>query len=573
MVLLWLIGFTAGLVAGVSPCVLPVLPVVFAGWTAADPDSVDAAVDPAVALRARRRRAVAVVAGLVVSFSVFTLSGVALLRALGLPEDALKYIGVATVVLVGAGLLVPRLERALERLFARAGRFAPRGTSSGFVLGLGLGLVFTPCAGPVLTAVTTLGARQRVGLTTAVLAVCFAVGAALPMLAIALAGDTLIERNRALRERARRWRPIGGVALIVMALAIQFNWVAAAQRWLPGYTAALQRGVEGNSYAAAQLRALEGSGADGRLTNCVAGAPRLDECGRAPAFTGITRWLQTPGDRPLTLAQLRGHVVLVDFWTYSCINCQRTLPHVEAWYQRYHADGLEVVGVHSPEFAFEHVVSNVRAAARALGVTYPIAVDDSLATWAAYANEYWPAEYLIDAHGVIRHVEFGEGDYASTERLIRQLLVAAKPSLVLPAPTSVPNATPSGPLSPETYLGYERSQYLEGSSLVRNRVATYHPPRHLSEGAYALGGQWRDQAQSCVAVAGSRLELNFLAHDVYLVLGGSGTVSVNVDGQRRVIAVSGFPRLYRLFSSSSLTHATLSASFSPGVAAYDFTFG
>src|SRR5262249_31365757 len=225
----------------------------------------------------------------------------------------------------------------------------------------------------------------------------------------------------------------------------------------------------------------------------------------------ITSWLNTPGGRPLSLGGLRGKVVLVEFWTYSCINCQRTLPHVEAWYREYARDGFVIVGVHTPEFAFEHVVSNVRAQAAALGVRYPVAIDDGYATWNAYDNEYWPADYLIDAQGIVRHVNFGEGDYAGTERLIRQLLAAAHPApappgQALPRAPAVPNQTPAGELSPETYVGYERLQYLVPATVVRDAPAAYRFPASLPPGGLGLSGTWTDHAQEATAGPGAELE-------------------------------------------------------------------
>ena len=206
-----------------------------------------------------------------------------------------------------------------------------------------------------------------------------------------------------------------------MALGIIFNTFNGIQKFVPGYTNALQQHVEGNKFTYEQLRSLsQSSNNDGSLAACEGVAATqsvtiLQKCGTAPKFVGIVKWLNTPGDQPLTLSQLRGHVVLVDFWTYSCINCQRSLPHVEAWYARYHKYGLDIIGVQAPEFAFEHVISNIKSAAKSLGVKYPIAVDNNLTTWTAYSNQYWPAEYLIDAKGVIRHVDYGEGNYNGTE--------------------------------------------------------------------------------------------------------------------------------------------------------------
>ncbi len=294
-----------------------------------------------------------------------------------------------------------------------------------------------------------------------------------------------------------------------------------------------------------------------------------------PAFTGVTAWLNTPGGKPLTLSQLRGKVVLVDFWTYSCINCQRTLPHIEDWYRNYAADGFVVVGVHTPEFAFEHVVSNVRTESADFGVRYPVAVDDNYETWNAYDNQYWPADYLIDAQGNVRHVHFGEGDYSTTEQLIRELLADAHPGLRLPPPTSVPDLTPAGQMNPETYVGYERLQYLVGTSgVAENAPAVYHFPQTLPLGGLGLSGTWTDYAQEATAGPDAELELGFLAKDVYLVLGGSGTVEESINGHHTAtIDVGGVPRLYTLYQAGTTGNGTLLLRVSPGVQAYDFTFG
>lgn len=573
MVGLLFIGFLAGVIAGVSPCILPVLPVVLVDWGTPIEDTEHP-------FRARRQRSVAVVTGLVLSFSIVTAVGSVLLSSLGLPENLLRTLGIVMLVLFGLGLLVPRLEVLLERPFARLTVTSPRGTGPGFLLGLGLGAVFAPCAGPVLAAISVLGATHRASLYSVVLSLFFATGAACPLLVIALAGDRLIERNRRLAQRARRLRPYAGLLLILMAIAISLNATSVVQRWIPGYTQTLQRHVEGNSFAFRELRSLSGTSTnDGSLSACESAAAfapstSLQRCGLTPQLRGITRWLNTPGDRPLTLSSLKGHVVLIDFWTYSCINCQRALPHVEAWYARYHADGLDVIGVQSPEFAFEHVIGNVRDAARSLGVAYPIAVDNNLATWTAFQNQYWPAEYLIDAQGVIRHVDYGEGDYPQSEALIRQLLKAANPKATLPPPTSVPDRTPTEQISPETYLGYERSEYLSSPQGSSPGTTSYTFPSSIPSASYALAGTWLTTNQSITAVSHATLGLNFQAAHVYLVLGGKGTIRETLNGgAARTIRVGGFPRLYTLVTQSGDTKGLLLLHCTPGVVAYDFTFG
>ena len=231
--------------------------------------------------------------------------------------------------------------------------------------------------------------------------------------------------------------------------------------------------------------------------------------------------------------------------------------------------------MHTPEFPFEHIVSNVRSQAASLGVGYPVAIDDNYATWNAYSNEYWPADYLIDARGVVRHVHFGEGDYGVTGHLIRQLLRAAHPGRTVPASTVVPDMTPSGEMSPETYLGYERLEYLAPSNgVTRDTRAVYHFPGTLPLGGFGLSGTWTDHAQEATAGPGAELELAFVAQDAYLVLGGRGTISVSINGHHtKTIEVRGIPRLYTLFSTGSTVTAKMLLRPSPGVQAYDFTFG
>jgi thiol-disulfide isomerase/thioredoxin len=299
----------------------------------------------------------------------------------------------------------------------------------------------------------------------------------------------------------------------------------------------------------------------------------LPDLGRAPNFTGITAWFNTPGDKPLSLAQLRGKVVLVDFWTYSCINCQRALPHVEGWYNDYKKDGLVVVGVSAPEFAFEHVVSNVENAAGSLGIDYPVAVDDNLATWDAYNNEYWPADYLIDPTGIVRAYDFGEGGYGAMENNIRMLLTANGVT-DLPPRTDVPDKTPTNELTPESYVGDDRLDNEVGTAVVPNKATVYHPPSTIPSNSLAFGGTWTVHSEEATAGDDATLGLDFTADDVYLVMGGQGTVGVSYNGRHLdTVTVSGIPKLYTLFSGSVLQTGLLTLTVSPGVEAYDFTFG
>jgi cytochrome c biogenesis protein CcdA/thiol-disulfide isomerase/thioredoxin len=574
MVELVLVGLVAGFLAGISPCILPVLPVVLVAGaspsaSASPPASAGGPTSPKTTPRASLARSLSVIGGLVLSFSIIVLAGSEILSLLHLPQDALRDAGIVLLAVVGLGYLIPPLGALLERPFARVGTRRPSGRAGGFVLGLAVGVVYVPCAGPVLAAIAVVGATHRVGLTAVILTAAFAVGTAVPLFAVAVAGGQLTSRIRVFRRRAPQIRQAGGAVLVVFAVLIATDVLAGLQRDIPGYTTALQ----GSPAIRKQLNTLTGT-PHTSLTKCNSTATTLVNCGPAPNFTGITAWLNTPGGQPLSLRSLRGKVVLVDFWTYSCVNCQRSLPHVEAWYSEYAKDGFVVVGVHTPEFAFEHVVSNVRAQAAALGVRYPVAIDNNYATWNAYSNQYWPADYLIDAQGNVRSVHFGEGGYSTMGQLIRQLLQAARPHQSVPDPAGVPDKTPTGELSPETYIGYDELQYLDPPEVARDTPAVYRFPSSLPLGALGLAGTWTDHAQEATAGNGAELELGFLAQDVYLVLGGTGTLDVSVNGHHtQTIEVGGVPRLYTLYQAGSATTGTLLLHASPGVQAYDFTFG
>ncbi|MGH9127511.1 MAG: cytochrome c biogenesis protein DipZ [Acidimicrobiales bacterium] len=559
MILLLGVGFVGGLITGISPCILPVVPVIVAGG----------------ATGRSRWRPYLVIAGLVVSFSVFTLVGGSLLSLAHLPQDLLRDAGIAVLIALGIGLMVPKVGELLERPFARLGARRQSHTKSGFLLGVSLGLVFVPCAGPVLAAISVVAATHHVGIGSVLLTVAYAIGAAIPLLVLAVLSQEAAVGVKAFRAHALVVRRVGGAILSLTGLAIALNLTAGLQTALPGYTSALENHVETGSAVTRQLHSITGSKTKSFSDTSVSKDPSLPDLGPAPAFTGITTWLNTPGGKPLSLAQLRGKVVLVDFWTYSCINCQRALPHVEAWYSDYKADGLVVVGVHTPEFAFEHVVSNVAAAAARLGVHYPVAIDNSYGTWNAYGNQYWPADYLIGPNGHIRYTAFGEGGYAGVEQAIRTLL-SSNGATHLPAPTGVPDRTPTDSTTPESYLGYDRLANYVGVPVVHNRAKLYKFPASLPANDLSLSGTWTVGPQSATAGARAAIRLSFTARDVYLVLGGQGKVTVSVGGkQLKVVQVSGVPGLYTLLSAppGPPEQGLLQLDVSPGVAAYDFTFG
>jgi len=539
------IALLAGVITALSPCVLPVLPLVLAASAASE----------------SRWRPFAIVAGLVVSFTTFTLAGAALLSALGLPQDALRQLAIAMLLVLSASLLSSRVARALERPFLFLTRRPIGRDSSGFVVGLSAGLVMVPCAGPVLAAVAVLAATGNVSWRVVAITLAYSLGHALPLLAFAVGSQRLAAGTQFVRTHAQELRQGAGVVIAATAVAIVLNAPERLATAVPGYTQSLQQRIEGNARTSRDLA---------RLTSA-RGMSSVSKQSPAPEITDIKTWVNTPADEPLTLAGLRGRVVLIDFWTYSCINCLRTLPHLEAWDEAYRKDGLTIIGVHSPEFAFEHVPDNVRSAVRRLGIRYPVALDNGFATWQAYANQYWPAKYLIDRTGRIRFHHFGEGDYDETEGRIRALLGET----VRRPPTSLRDQVRSGVPTPESYLGYQRLARLANPGITPDVEHAYSfPPSPQPADSLAYAGRWTVESERIVAGPGARLRLRFGANDIFLVLAGRGRVRVSVDGRaRRVLRVSGSPRLYTVDRFDEYERGLLELRFSRGVAAYAFTFG
>ena len=540
MVVLLGIAFLAGVITAVSPCVLPVLPIVLAGGASGG-----------------RRRPYAIVAGLVSMFVVSILFATWILRKLGLPEDLLRNVAIALLFVVAATLVIPQVGLVFERALAPLGR--RRGTGDlggGFLLGCALGFAFVPCGGPILAYVSAQSASVNFGFRPVALAVTYALGAAVVLLAIAVGGQRVA---RPVRKRAVRLRAALGVIVAAAALALVFNADTKLQTSLPNWTNFLQEHTENTAFAREKLYEQTAS------TSAKTSQSGLPDYGPAPSIGGGGRWFNS---RPLTMEKLRGKVVLIDFWTYSCINCLRTLPQLEAWDAHYRQDGLVIVGVHTPEFAFEHVASNVAGAIERLGVHYPVVQDNDYNIWNSYSNQYWPAEYLIDREGHVRHAHFGEGEYENTEKLIRRLLDVKRASM-----TKVRDRTPTGLLTPESYLGYARAQRFVGDAVQPGRPAAYRFPATVPMNDLAFDGTWTVLEERAIAGTFARLRVHFRAAKVYLVLGGRGSVDVLVNGRAlRTVRVNG-DKLYTLFNSPHEVDALLELRFTPNVSAYAFTFG
>ena len=570
MVLLVLFAFVAGAGTAVSPCVLPVLPAVLSAGATGGP-----------------RRPLGVVSGLAVTFTVTIVGFGALVDGVGLGDSTLRTL--AAVVLLGFGiaLVVPRLGALIEAPLSRLPRLAPRrhgdGFRSGVVLGAALGFAYAPCAGPILAAVITVGAASG---RTVPIALAYAAGSACVLLALALGGRRVAGRIRR-AGRGPAVQRVVGVVMVLTAVAVAADLDVRFQTALANR---FPSGVVNPTGGLERLDAVERRLADLRGPArfvASAHAESLPALGRAPDFTGTQRWFNTPGGRALSLAGLRGKVVLVDFWTYTCINCLRTLPYVKAWSERYRGDGLVVVGVHTPEFQFEHEAGNVASAIRQNRIPYPVAQDNEYATWDAWGNHAWPAKYLVDARGRVRYAHLGEGEYAETESAIRALLEEAGSERLGRGVRVAAGERAWRMSTPETYLGAARAR----GFLVAPRPGVHRYPRSdgpLERHAFALSGRWRVDDESAEALANARLDARILGKSVYLVLGSRGErgrhVRVLLDGKPIRPEEAGADvrdgrltvsrqRLYRLVAVPLAGEHLLTLYFDRGVAGFAFTFG
>ena len=585
MVLLILFGFIAGAATAVSPCVLPVLPVALsAGATGG------------------HRRPAGIVAGLTVSFTFAIVALVYVIDALGLPDDLLRNLAIVVLLLFGVTLLVPSLSARIEGYLSRlASRFQPKpGTGDGFwsgvVVGASLGLVYAPCAGPILAGVITVSASQPFTAGRLAVALAYGLGSAAVLYLLMIGGRRLIGP---LSSRVPRFQAIMGGIMVVFALLMLGQYDLKFQNRiaddLPAFVVNPTKSLEESGAARDALvdvRDVNQSKEAQQLANNVADAeedppPRsgLPLLGKAPEFTDNQQWFNTPGNEPVTLASLEGRVVLVDFWTYSCVNCIRTQPYLKAWDERYRDEGLTIVGVHTPEFPFEKDAGNVEDAIESAGLEYPVAQDNDFGTWDAYANQYWPAEYFIDAGGQVRYAHFGEGDYDEKEEVIRELLAEAGRDPGKGMSGARGETVSAGLTTPESYLGSARAENFR-NGIILGGVQDFGPLKEPGQDQLSYGGRWRISPDFATA-DGGQLELRFGAKKVFLVLGSPGnprTLGVELDGKLIDPEVAGKDvrggkvtvngeRLYELVSLPKAENHRLTLSPEKGVEGYAFTFG
>jgi cytochrome c biogenesis protein CcdA/thiol-disulfide isomerase/thioredoxin len=578
--LLYLLAFVGGVLTIVSPCILPVLPFVF---SRAD--------------QPFRRSGLPLLAGMAITFAlvaaVATVAGAWVVRA----NQIGRILAMVIFGVLGLALLFPALAEYLSRPFVRlGGRVQGQGNEApsigkSLLLGVSTGLLWAPCAGPILGLILTGAAVEGASAHTAFLLLAFAAGAGCSLAVALLAGNkvfALMKRSLGAEEWIRRGL---GVAVLVGVVAIAFGWdTGVLQRVSLASTSGLEQRLVDRFRPAAFAAEKVSAAADQPAQ------VQLDNEGSMPSLDGAVAWLNSP---PLTREELQGKVVLIDFWTYSCINCLRAIPYVEAWSEKYKNDGLVVIGVHTPEFAFEKDQSNIANAVRELKITYPVAIDSNYAIWKAFNNQYWPAHYFIDAHGIIRYHHFGEGEYDKSEEVIQELLKEKNANLnvsgtVQVSASGVQAASDAEDVqSPETYVGYERQQnYVSPQQIKQDAPQAYTAPGRLDVNNWALAGTWNVGGQQAVLVsAPGKIIFRFHARDLHIVLGPGphgrpirfrvlldGAAPLDDHGMDVDPQGNGVVNEYRLYllirQKGKVEDRTFQIEFlDPGVQAFAFTFG
>jgi cytochrome c biogenesis protein CcdA/thiol-disulfide isomerase/thioredoxin len=594
MPLLLLFAFIAGAGTAITPCVLPVLPALLSASAVGG-----------------RRRPIGIVIGLAVTFTIGIVALAQLVKGVGLAAGAARTFAIVVLLIFGVVLLIPELAERIQAPLSRLARFGPKTRGDGFITGLAvggaLGFVCVPCAGPILAAVISVSAQTGATAQVVAVALAYAAGLSSVMLLYGLGGRAVLDRVKRHTKGHIVERSLGAVLLITAVvmltnLDVRFEDALAQDTSLPAFLIDPTSSLENTAAVQKRLAALRPPSRFAQREKLASltpmpqppgvaipgvKTPKLPKLGAAPPFTNNQQWFNTPGNKPLTLQGLKGHVVLVDFWTYTCINCIRTLPFLKGLYAHYHKDGLEIVGVETPEFTFEQEASNVQQAINSDGLRYPVVQDNRYGTWNAYQNQYWPAEYLIDGTGQVRHTQFGEGDYKQDEAAVRELLYQAG-AHNLPPPMTATAIMPSTNLgTPETYLNTQRAEGLAQPIKPGNHFYPGVLEPILNE--FGLHGAWNATSESVTPTEqGASITGRFQAAHVYLVMTSTDnkprTARVLLNGKPIPAQASGadvhhgvvtvqHQRLYSLISLPGDQQQTFTIQIPPGISAYDFTFG
>lgn len=574
MFILLLFSFFAGIVTVLSPCILPVLPILLSAGGS------------------KNFRPLGIVVGVIFSFTFFTLSLAYIVHRTGLSSNYIIYLALAFIFFFGLVMIIPSWSNKFAEFSAgiastgykiqKGSAFFGKGFWSGFTLGIALGLIWTPCAGPIFATITALIATSELNSIIVLITFLYSVGAALPMLLIIYGGNRLFSFLSKIGYRAETIRKLFGLSMIFTAIAIAFHYDVKFQEIAIQYFPLIN--IEENPLVIQELDKIKATSSANK--NFVLSKQKtiqsnvLPKLAPAPELIGITDWVNS---KPLSIEDLRGKVVLIDFWTYSCINCIRTFPFLRSWYDKYHDLGLIIIGVHTPEFEFEKNLTNVQDATKRFGIEYPVALDNDYKTWQNYNNRYWPAHYLIDQNGIVRDFHFGEGAYVETENSIRTLLG-------LPFLQEKESSTSHRKLTPETYLGFEKAtSYIPDNFIIPYKEFDYDYNQTLKIDQVGLRGPWLISEEKITSLSDqSFLDLNFVAGRVYLVMEAPESAKVlvylnnralddkyftsDMDKQSEIIVKD--PRKYDVLNlRDDYGRYKLTLKVPKGVSLYAFTFG
>jgi len=578
--MLLLIGFAflAGIITILSPCILPVLPIILSGTVGGD-----------------KRKPFGIVLGFIFSFTIFTLFLSAIVKATGIQSESLRIFSTAILLIFGIALFFPSVLKLSEKLFSSLQKFAPKsqnnnGFIGGFIIGLSLGLLWTPCVGPILASVITLAATSSVNATTFLITLAYSLGTAIPMFAIMYGGRTLFTKVPWLLAKLPVIQRFFGVLMILTALSIFFKVDIKFQAYIvktfPQYGAGLTK-FEYIPVVQNNLNQIQDKDTRDKAVKSINEQLIDSTFPLAPEIIPGGQWFNS---KPLSIKELRGKVVLVDFWTYTCINCIRTLPYLHSWNEKYADKGLVIIGVHSPEFEFEKNPDNLQSAIKEHDIKYPVVQDNDFATWNAFTNRAWPAKYLIDKDGRIRYVHEGEGGYDDTEKKIQELLAetGVNANMQIDNPNYNINTR-----TPETYLGYSRIENLTSPEDYRASIAKpllFSFPKDVPQNKFAYSGIWTLEPDYGKPEQGSKLKLNFDSQNVFLVMrpekiGQESKVKVLLDGEpissdqagqdvKDGIVTINQDRLYTLVKLARQEKHLLTLEFLDGfVQIFAFTFG
>ena len=551
MIVLIVFAFLSGVVTILSPCILPMLPIILTGSIG------------------KKLRPYGIVAGFVLSFVIFTLSLSFIVDFFKIPPTTLRAISIVTIISFGLIMFIPKLKEKFESIVSTLNRknysqTQNKGFGGGLLIGFSLGILWTPCVGPIMASVITLAATNSVDTGSAFIILAYSIGTSIPMFGVIISGRKLINKFSVLSKNPIKLQRFFGVVMILMGIAIGLNldrlFQAKILEIFPEYGSGLTI-LENNKIVKKVLEERDSKNSSFKTDK----EPK----------NGI---LGNYGIAPIVDESIQAKVILIDFWTYSCVNCIRTIPYLKEWYKKYHEYGLEIIGVHTPEFVFERDKNNVNKAIRDLGITWPVIQDNKYEIWKSYNNKYWPAKYFIDSNGIIRYFHFGEGDYDTSENVIRGLLIDAGVDIKIESSNLMDTVIETN--TPEIYLGYKRSEGFSSNEQIaedKKQQYTSIPLNNLQNAQWSLSGNWIITKEYIVPQNEGDLNINFNAKNVFIVVeperDSTGTIEIQLDSKIIEVLNPDSSKLYKIIDLEEKGEHILKLKVKGKLRLFAFTFG